>query len=391
MTSAARRIAVIGGGVVGLSLAWRLAERGARPTVFEWREAGAGASSAAAGMLAASAEAGEADDAFFALCRQALDRWPGFAARLAEASGREIALRLDGLLIAAREAAEARALAGRADRLRRLGVRADYLEGAQARRLEPLLARDVVGALLLPDEGQVEARALAPALAEAATRAGASIVSGRRIVAVETRGGRVRSLRDESGMRIETDAVAIATGAWSAGLAIEAEEGTRSPVPVAPVKGQMLSLRTSGALPWRVLWGPGIYLVPRADGRLLLGATMEEAGFDPRVTAGGVAGLLAAALALVPAAGDWTMGEMWTGFRPRAPDGLPLLGRGPAAGLVLATGHHRNGILLAPLTAELLADLVLEDRERAELKPFSPARFETGLAGPRVHADRNLD
>lgn len=366
-------VAVIGGGVAGLAVAWRLAQRGARVAAFERDRIGAGASHAAAGMLAAGAEIEAGEEALWPLTRAAQLAWPAFAAELASASGRDLGYRDEGTLVVARTADDLRRLERSAALQAGLGVRLERLTGAALRQREPALAAGLAGGVFSPDDHQVENRALAPALAAALQAAGGTIHEGAEVVGLETAAGAVSGLRLADGSTVAAEAVVLAAGAWSAFPWLPPD----CRPPVRPVKGQMLALRMDPARPLlrHVLWGPGIYLVPRGDGRLLLGATVEEKGFDATVTAGGMLTLLEAAWRLLPGIEELPLLESWVGHRPTSRDDAPILGGTPLPGLFLASGQHRNGILLLPLLAEALARAVLGEALPPVARPFTLARF----------------
>jgi glycine oxidase len=337
-------VAVIGGGLAGLTGAWRAAQRGARVVLLERGELAAQASRAAAGMLAPAAEADLGERALLALGLRAAQRWPAFAAELQEATGAEVGYRRCGTLIVARDDDEAAALERELGFRAQLGLPVSRLRPSQARRLEPALAPTVRLALEAPDDHVADPRLLAPALAEAARRAGAVLRTGAEVVAV--RPGEVELAGGEI---VRAGEVVVAAGAWA---------GALTGVAVRPVKGQILRLRDPdgpGLLERVVRWDGG-YLVPRGTGRYVLGATMEDRGFDTRVTAGAVHELLRDASELVPGVLELELEEAFAGLRPTTPDNTPLIGRSDRSGLVFATGHHRSGVLLASITGELVAD-----------------------------------
>ncbi len=380
-TTSGPRVAVIGGGVAGLAIAWRLAQRGARVAVCERGEIGQGASHAAAGMLAAGVEIEPGEEALWPLTRAAQQAWPDFARELEAASGLGLGYRAEGTLVAARSADDLRRLERLASIQAALGVRLERLTGAGLRSREPALAPGLAGGLYSPDDHQVENRALAPALAAALRAAGGEIREGCAVAGLELAAGHLRGLRLADDSVLTADAVVLAAGAWSAGLAgLPAD----CRPPVRPVKGQMLALRMDPDRPLlrHVLWGPGIYLVPRRDGRLLLGATVEEKGFDETITAGGLLTLLEAAWRLLPGLEELPLAETWVGFRPTSRDDAPILGATPLPGLFLATGQHRNGILLLPTLAEAVAAAVLGQPLPAVAQAFTLARFRR--AGERA-------
>jgi glycine oxidase len=310
-----------------------------------------------------------ASAAYAAFCAESLRRYPAFVAALHADGGVDARLRLDGILEAAYDERGAQRLeADVAARVAR-GLGARWLDRDAARLLEPALGPGVRGAALSEAEGHVDNRRLGRALQAACEARGVRIDAGAGRVAVEANARRVLGLRGPAGF-IGADAVVNATGAWAAGL-----EGVpeRARVAVRPVKGQMLALAMPRGFVRRVLWIPGAYLVPRDDGRLLIGATVEEAGFDVRVTADGLRTLLDAALAALPALGDLAVAETWAGLRPGSPDNLPFIGATALEGYVVASGHHRNGILLTPATAVAVAD-VLEGGSGDAIEAFSPRR-----------------
>ncbi len=368
------RVAIVGGGVAGLAIGWRLAQRGASVTVYERGRAGQGASHAAAGMLAAGVEIEPGEEALWPLTRAAQLAWPDFAAELSALSGRDLGYRAEGTLVAARSADDLRRLERLATLQAALGVRLERLTGADLRRLEPALAAGLAGGLFSPDDHQVENRALAPALAQALLASGGQLCELTEVAGLDIVEERAQGVVLADGRRLAADAVVLAAGAWAGGFP-RLPPGCRPPV--RPVKGQMLALRMDPARPLlsHVLWGPGVYLVPRGDGRLLIGATVEEKGFDATVTAGGLLTLLEAAWRLLPGLEELALAETWVGFRPTSRDDAPILGETPLPGLFLATGQHRNGILLLPALAEAVAEAVLGRPLPAVAQPFTLARF----------------
>jgi glycine oxidase len=362
-------VAVIGAGLIGLGIALELAERGATVRVFERGEPGRAASWAGAGMLAPFTES-IADTSMMQLCADSLASYPPFAAHLTELSGVDVQLHLDGIVNAAFDEQSLEKLECHAEHLRKRGVACDVLDRAGVLMAEPALGRGVRGALVVAGEGYVDNRRLGRALTAACERAGVTFVREAREVAIECDNRRVLGVRSALGFAPATHVV-VAAGAWSA--SIPGLPPFCAP-PVHPVKGQMLALAMPRSFVRRTTWVPGAYLVPRDDGRLLIGATVEDAAFDERVTADGMRALLDAALTAVPALGSFSVTETWAGLRPGTPDERPVLGPTPIEGLVLATGHYRNGILLTPATARVIADFVATG-DAAPLAEFSLARF----------------
>jgi glycine oxidase len=373
------KVAIIGAGVVGLGIAWRLAGHGASVEVYDRGAAGAGATHAAAGMLAACCEAEPGEEALIALGRESQARWPAFAADLLQASGIDVELRTEGTLVVALTSDDQARLHHHLVFQQKLGLPLHWITPAETRRREPHLAGKLAGAVWSPEDHQVENRKLAAALRVAAERAGAAIHEHAPVKEISITGGRADGLVMTDGSRIEADVVVLAAGAWSrsiGGVPVELRP------PVRPIKGQMLALRMDAAAPLvnHVIWAPGAYLVPRRDGRLIVGATVEEKAFDTTLTAGGLLTLLDAAWRTIPTIEELPIDEMWVGHRPGSRDDAPILGPGPVAGLVYATGHHRNGILLAPITADTIARLVLDGTVEPAIRAFGVERFAPARA-----------
>lgn len=372
-------VAVIGGGVIGLAVAWRLVQRGAAVSVFDKGVAGAGASHAAAGMLAACAEAEPGEEALVALGRRSQALWPAFAAELQEASGIPVGLRQDGTLLVALTADDQARLCHDLAFQQGLGLPLRWISAAEARRREPHLAPRLAGAVFSPEDHQVDNRRLAEALRIAVVRAGVTLREQIRVERVLMTANRVTGVVLADGTEVPADTVVLAAGAWS--RQVEGLPAASRP-PVRPIKGQVIALQMDPAAPLvrHVVWAPNVYMVPRHDGRLLLGATVEEKGFDNTLTAGGVLALLEAAWRAIPAIEELAVADMWVGHRPGSRDDAPILGAAPADGLVYATGHHRNGILLTPVTAEAIARLVLDGEDQPELRAFGMQRFAPAQA-----------
>jgi glycine oxidase len=373
------KVAIIGAGVVGLGIAWRLAARGAFVEVFDRGAAGAGATHAAAGMLAACAEAEPGEEALIALGRESQARWPSFAAELLQASGIDVELRTEGTLVVALTADDQARLHHHLVFQHKLGLPLQWITAAETRRREPHLAGKLAGAMWSPEDHQVDNRKLASALRIAAEGIGANVREHTPVKEISITHGRADGviLADET--RVSADVVVLAAGAWSRGIAGLPPE--QRP-PVRPIKGQMLALRMDHTAPLlnHVVWAPGVYLVPRRDGRLIIGATVEEKAFDTSLTAGGLLTLLEAGWRAVPSIEELSIEEMWVGHRPGSRDDAPILGRGPVEGLIYATGHHRNGILLAPVTADAMARVVLEGVLDPVIRPFGVERFAPARA-----------
>ncbi len=373
------RVAVIGAGVCGLGIGWRLAQAGCEVAAFDRGEAGRGASWASAGMLAGGLETEPGEEALLELARLAQRMWPDFARELSGASGIDVEYRDEGTLAVALTHDDLEQLRFTYEFQSGLGIDLHWLSGAEARRREPHLKPGLAGALYSPGDHQVENRKLSLALKEAFVRAGGTLHEHSEVSAIDVEAGRVRGLWLGE-RQVPADVVLLAAGAWSRRIA-GLPEAARPPV--RPLKGQALAVRMDPEAPLlnHVVWVPKGYLVPRRDGRLVIGATVEERGFDDSLTAGGIFALLETAWRALPAIEELPIDEIWVGFRPGSRDDAPILGATPVDGLVLATGHHRNGILLAPVTAEALARLVLTGKPLAGTAPFGIDRFATPRPG----------
>ena len=348
-------VAIVGGGVAGLAVAWRAAGAGLSVALLERDAIGAGASRVAAGMLApvAETEFGPAGERALELGLRSAAMWHDFARELADASGCPVELNTSGTLLLARDADEARELERQIALRERLGLACERLRGSEARDLEPALAPGVRLALLAPDDHSVDPRALVRALRVACERADVAVCEHTEVAALELKrsGDSVAGVRLRDGSSVRAASVVIAAGAWSS--AIELPPVARPEI--RPVKGQVLRLRdpSGPGLLERTIRYEGGYVVSRGDGRYVLGATVEERGFDASPTAGGVYELLREAREMLPGVLELELEEISVGFRPGTPDNLPSIGASELPGLVWATGHYRNGILLAPLTGEL--------------------------------------
>ncbi|HEV3464845.1 MAG TPA: glycine oxidase ThiO [Actinomycetota bacterium] len=367
---------MVGGGVIGLGIAWRAALAGMTVTVVD-QAPGRGASWAAAGMLAPVTEVHYGEQALLALNLAAAARWPGFAVELEEASGRPVGYRPAGTLSVARDADDNAALEDLYQFQLRCGLEVERLRSRECRQLEPGLAPSIRGGLLAAGDHQVDNRALVEALLVAGQRAGVRLVAGR-VVELAVEDDRVTGVVLGDGARLAAGAVVLAAGCWSGGLGGLAAEALP---PVRPVKGQLLYLRGPADQPLcsRNVRGLEVYVVPRGDGRVVVGATVEEQGFDTRVTAGAVHDLLRAALELLPDVAELELVETVVGLRPGSPDNAPMLGPVGPEGLVVATGHYRNGILLTPVTADAVAELLATGRVPELIAPFGPQRFTGGV------------
>lgn len=377
LNPARSRIAIIGGGIIGLSIGWRLAQAGLSVDLFERDQVGQSASRAAAGMLAAAVEAEPGEQTLVPLCVASREMWPAFAQELEAATGLPVGLRQEGTMVVALTRDDVETLRSNYDYQRSLGLEMEWLTGAAAKEREPFLNPRTAAAVYSPRDGQVDNRLASAALRVALEKAGGRIHEGVTVTGLERAGDRVTGVRLEDHVHA-ADQVVLAAGAWSRLL-----PGLPVPPPVRPVKGQMLSLQMDPAAPLlrHVVWGPKCYLVPRADGTLIIGATTEEKGFDNQMTAGGVLALLEATWRTLPGVEELPIKEMWHGFRPGCRDDAPILGWAPGVeGLMLATGHHRNGILLTPITANAVAAMMLTGEVDERIRAFGPDRFAPARA-----------
>jgi glycine oxidase len=366
-------VAIAGAGLIGASIGFELAQAGLRVAIFDRRQPGEGASWAAAGILSPAPE-NAATISMVPLGRASLALYPEFVATLQEISGRDVGYRAKGTLQALLSG-EVQAKLNTIVALHHgLGLRAEPLSADDARELEPALSSELEAAVLRPDEASVDNRALTRAVAIAAAQAGVKLFAGRPVQAIRQDGGRCTGLIVD-GEKIEARWTVIAAGCYSAEI-----EGAANYAPVRAAKGQMIALRAENASIERVLWSEHVYLVPRNDGRIVAGATVEYVGFDKEITAGGLQKILNGAVEMAPALADAKIEETWAGLRPDSPDHLPIIGPTGLDGLLIATGHFRSGILLAPITARLIREwITTQSVSAADWTRFSPMRFvETG-------------
>jgi len=385
MTSAV----IIGGGVIGLSVAWRAAQRGISVTLAD-PAPGRGASYAAAGMLTPAAEAAYAEKDLFTFGLESLRRYPGFVAELTARTGEQTGFRQTGTLQVGYDADDLAVLHEAQALQESLGVAAQRLTSRECRAAEPMLDPSVRGGLLTTSDGSIDPRLLTTALQAAARQAGVTMLP-KQVTEVEVTSGpgagpgRAQGVRLADGTRITADHVVLAAG-WQSGQLRGLPPGSLPPI--RPVKGQILRLRASGgaALPGRcvrgIVRGRPVYLLPRDSGELVVGATQEELGADTRVTAGGIWELLRDARTLVPGITELDFAEAIAGLRPGTPDNAPVLGPAGLPGVVLATGHFRGGVLLAPITAEVVAEYLATERMPAVAAAFAMTRFATAGRTP---------
>lgn len=373
---------VVGGGVIGLSIARALRERGIEHvTLIERARLGCEASSAAAGMLAAQVEANSADT-FFQLASASRDLYPKFAADLLEETGINIELERTGTLYLAFTEEDEAEIESRYGWQKRAGLVVEQLSVDEARRLEPCVSPHARRALRFPLDVQVENRRLVAALSASVERRGVRLMTGKNVERVVTERGRVTGV-ETSGGPISTPLVVVAAGAWVSFIQSAGTAGDDiAPMRIEPVRGQILCFEANPRPLNHVIYSPRGYLVPRLDGRLLAGSTTERAGFDKRVTGGGILSITTHAIEIAPLVAGLPLMDAWSGLRPRAAlDDWPVLGRSAeTVGLYYATAHYRNGILLAPITGEILADEITSGARPSLLEAFAPERFHASVA-----------
>jgi glycine oxidase len=360
-------VIIAGGGLIGASIAFELAGHGMKVAMFDAQEPGKEASWAGAGMISPAPEGpGMIPLVAPGLASAAL--YPDFVRRIEEASGREVGYRPKGILDVVLSGEVQHELSTRLALYHGLGIKAEAVSAEQAREWEPGITEDLLGAIFRPDEASVDNRALTQATLEAARNAGVEIFPGKAATGIWCDSGRCKGLNFGS-ERLEAKWTVIAAGCFSQQI-----EGVAPYAPVFPTKGQMAALRCDVRVE-RVLWSERIYLVPRTDGRIIAGATAEHAGFDHRVTAGSIKKILSGAMELVPELENAHVEETWAGLRPDTPDHLPILGPTDIEGMLIATGHFRSGILLAPITARWIREWVTTQKVSQDWERFSPMRF----------------
>jgi len=363
-------VVVIGGGVIGLTVARALAQRGLRDVCLIERAAlGTEASFAAGGILAPQAEA-DGRDAFFELACRSRDLYADFAAGLFEETGVDVELDATGTLYVALTDADFEEIEQRYKWQSRAGLAVEKLRASEARELEPCIGETLRGALLFPRDVQVENRRLLNALVNSVSKLELQVATDTTVDAVKIERSQIKGVQTSRGF-VSCQKVVVAAGTWSSMI-----EHAHTPR-IEPVRGQMICFDAQPQLTRHVIYSPHGYLVPRRDGRLLAGSTSENAGFTKQVTGGGISSILAHATEISPKIETLPILDTWAGLRPRAADGLPVLGPcDEIDGLVYATGHYRNGILLAPVTGELIAEAVVKGHISPLLAAFSPNRFK---------------
>jgi len=365
-------VIIVGGGVIGCSIAWRLAQAGLKVTVFERGRVGCEASRAAAGMLSPQGESQTAGP-FFDLCLRSRAMYRSFAEELNDASGIDVEYKDEGTLFVVLQGEDDQEKTRWATWQQEAGLPLEHVSADDIRKIEPAVTESATRAIFLPLEHQVENRRLMDALEVAMKRAGVELIEGADVTTVVTEQGRATGVVS-SGQRFEAGSVVVAAGTWSSRLL----EPIGINVKVIPARGQMVAVKGETCPISRVIHSSKVYLVPRRDGRILIGATVEYAGFRKGVTVDARKRLLGAAVELVPSLGELDVVETWSGLRPDTPDHLPIIGPSGIDNLLLATGHFRNGILLAPITAESIHRFIDHGKVSDDVIPFGIGRFEGG-------------
>jgi glycine oxidase len=368
-------VAIVGGGIIGCSIAFQLAAEKLKIVVLDRQQPGREASWAAAGMLSPAPDSPR-DRLLVPLSKESLRLYPEFVRAIEESSGKPVDYTRKGTLqIFTGALAEAERNAMLAEH-RELGLASEAISLSDARKLEPALNPAVRAVVHLPEEESVDPRLLMDSLLAAAANRGVEIRSGFSVTSLIEDGDRCAGVLAADGEKIESKHVIIAAGCFSGEIAGAAGKNIPS-IPTRPVRGQMLALRQTHLTLRQVLRSERGYLVPRSDGRIVAGSTSEEAGFHKGVTAGGIRKIVEAGVELCAGLGAAEILETWSGLRPGTPDDLPILGLTNVEGLILATGHYRNGILLAPVTAKLIKEWVIDGRTTLDTQAFSPLRFES--------------
>ena len=366
-------VLIIGGGVIGLSIARELHKKGVKKiTILECGEPGGEASFAAAGMLAPNAETDIFND-FFHFCSESNRLYPQFAEELSGETGIDIELEQSGTFYLAFTERDSQEIRRRFDRQKNAGLKVEQLRAEEIRKAEPFVSPDVREGLFFPNDWQVENRRLLTALQKSAELNNIEIVTKTKVTSLLTENGKITGAKTADGEKFLAANVILATGAWTSLIKIPDLILPQ----VLPIRGQMLSFRTLKRMFFHVVCSPRGYIVPRLDGKILAGATVEDAGFDKSVTEIGIESVWQNAVEIAPSLEKLGIEEKWAGLRPFAADGLPILGNFPEIeNLFIAAAHYRNGILLAPLTGKLLAEKIVNNSTSKYLDIFSPQRFQ---------------
>jgi glycine oxidase len=361
-------VAIAGAGIIGASIAFELAQAGLKVALFDRNEPGREASWASAGILSPAPES-PAMISMVPLAKASMDLYPALVANVEEISGEKVGFRPKGTIDVFFGKDAVSDLSTLIALHHGMGLKAEPLRPEDARELEPSLSPELEAAARRPDEASIDNRAFTRALLSAAKKSGVEIVTGAAVTGIAKEAGRCTGLK-VGNETVSAKWTVIAAGCFSAEI-----EGVKEFAPVRPAKGQMVSLRADGLKVERVIWGEKIYIVPRDDGRILAGATVEYVGFDKQVTAGGIEKVLSAAMEVIPEFANARIEETWAGLRPDSPDHLPIIGPTDVEGLVIATGHFRSGVLLTPITARLVRQWITERSVGLDWERLSPMRF----------------
>src|ERR1700723_3370564 len=361
-------VAIAGAGLIGSSIAFELAQAGLKVAMFDRGEPGREASWASAGILSPAPES-PAMISMVPLAKASMNLYPALVANVEEISGEKVGFRPKGTIDVFFSKDAVSDLSTLIALHHGMGLKAEPLRPEDARELEPSLSLELEAAALRPEEASIDNRAFTRAMLNAAAKSGVAIFAGTRVTGIVQEGGRC------TGLKVGNETVTAKWTVIAAGCFSSEIEGVKEFAPVRPAKGQMVSLRADGLKIERVIWGEKIYIVPRNDGRILAGATVEYVGFDKQVTAGGIEKILSAAIEVIPEFANARIEETWAGLRPDSPDHLPILGPTDIDGLVIATGHFRSGVLLTPVTARLIREWVTTQKVSEDWERLSPMRF----------------
>lgn len=364
-------ILIIGGGVIGCAIAYHLRKSNVDVTVLDQGEIGSQASSAAAGLLAPLGSlAGPGPFADLLLASWSM--FPTLVPELENASGFTFHYHQTGSLRIVRNPQNISNLRKRMHEWQPLGLQMHWLNGSEARQREPLLSPDISAAIYAPEEAQLKAPQLVKAFAHAATHAGAKLHSHQEVLGIQQNNSKITGIYTANGETITCNHLIIATGAWST----QCGTWLNLSLPITPQRGQILTLKQPPTPLQHIIFGEAIYLAPKQDNTIIVGATKEDRGFDKHITAGGISWLLTTAIRLVPTLEASPIEQIWAGLRPKTPDNLPILGKAPNWGNVtLAVGHGSVGIMLSPITGKSIAELVVTGEEPEIIRPFSAERF----------------
>jgi glycine oxidase len=361
-------VAIAGAGLIGASIAFELAQAGLKVALFDRNEPGREASWASAGILSPAPES-PAMISMVPIAKASMNLYPSLVANVEEISGEQVGFRPKGTIDVFFSRDAVSDLSTLIALHHGMGLKAEPLRPEDARDLEPSLSPELEAAALRPDEASIDNRAFTKAMLSAAEKSGVKVFAGANVAGIVKEGDRCTGLKLEK-ETINAKWIVIAAGCFSAQI-----DGVKEFAPVRPAKGQMVSLRADELKIERVIWGEKVYIVPRSDGRILAGATVEYVGFDKQVTAGGVEKILSAAIEVIPEFANARVEETWAGLRPDSPDHLPILGPTDVDGLVIATGHFRSGVLLTPITARLVRQWITERSVEIDWERLSPMRF----------------